>query len=192
MGYPTGPWARVLWFNVGAKTWTNDTWFTIASPPSGFDISAEATGLLTNIQPAWTACMNQEYGSLGLKLYVHNGTYTSSFEKYSPADGTLTNVALPEEVAVIGALSADVATRAGQGRIFVAGLDSSMVDGNRPSTAGNTAVTNLLTQLNTQANWPTLNGLLSVWSRKENLVLSPVYPSVQSVLAALRPRRPRF
>lgn len=191
---PPGPWIRhVLYFQGEQRVFSNDFWFLITGTiPTDLDINTVAAAINNILAPACLNVMNSGVSFIGSKTYLNNGTYTQSATALASTPGMGSDGPIPIEVAAIVALDADIATRAGQGRLFIGGLDASSVTGNRPSTDG---AANLLNLAEAYHGMNTIAGVStypSIWSRKIGGLHGIVSYSVSSLLGTRRKRRPRF
>jgi len=113
-----------------------------------------------------------------------------SAETQMASPGSFENGILPGEDAVIVRINAGVATRSGAGRIFVGGIDQSMIAESKLSGLGATSFAALCTAL---MGVSTLGGVtcqLAVWSRKLNALDVAVFCDPATVLGHRRKRRP--
>lgn len=192
--FPPGPWLRLMWYcGGGDKVWTNDVWYKITSSvPSGTNIVTVANNCYSALSGPITQFMNQNYNLNGLKVFLNNGTYTVGYDLFSPIPGVQNQNQLPQEVAVIGTINAGIGTRQGSGRLFIAGLDSQVLNGNRPSTVGEGFMTDLMTALKGLTAPGGLSTALAVWDRKTATLPEPVFTGIGPIASTLRRRRPRF
>lgn len=190
--YPAGPWIRSQIFCGNSEDiWQNDLWFKpTGSIPSGTDINLVAAAVDTALEAAYVGLMNQDSQYLGNNTYINNTTYTDSAEtqRSSPGDGIIG--ALPTEDAIIVRINAGVATRAGAGRIFVGGIDQSMVSGSRLSDVGSANATVLRDAMMGIATLSIVPCKLAVWSRKLNALDVAAFADAATILGHRSKRRP--
>jgi hypothetical protein len=190
--YPAGPWIRsIIYFQNGERQFQNDLWFKVGAPPEeGTNINTVAAAVDTALLAKFGAVQNAECQYLGNTTYLNNGTYTISAETSHAAPGTLSNEILPSESAVVVRINAGVATRKGAGRIFVGGVDSSMVTESKLSTAGTVAFAALCAAL---MGITTLGGVvceIAVWSRSLGVLDAAQFSDPATILGHRRKRRP--
>jgi hypothetical protein len=190
--YPAGPWIRsIMYFRSPDSQWQNDLWFKVTGPvPGGVDINAVAAAVDTFLMNQFLAFMNEANSYVGNTTYLNNAVYTISAETIHSSFGAGTLVALPTEDAAIVRLDSGIATRSGNGRIFVSGLDSDMVDESRLSTDGVAAFVGLKNALMGIVDLGTVPCQVGVWSRKLNALEVVQFVSAAAVLGHRTKRRP--
>jgi hypothetical protein len=189
--FPPGPWIRtIMYFQNGEKQYQNDIWFKAGTFPGGVDINAVAAAVDTALQAPFAGLMNENALVIGNTTYANNGVYTVSAETQTTLPGVGTAKILPSEDAVIVRINAAIATRAGNGRIFVGGIDTSFIDESKLSASGAVAATALCTALKGVVDLGGIGCNLAVWSRKLGVLEPAVFCDPATVLGHRRKRRP--
>lgn len=191
--YPAGPWIRtsLFWKNQESQ-WQNDLWFKVTGAvPADTDINTVAAAVDTALMGPFTAAASPDATYLGNTTWLNNGTYTISAETSQATSGGASGDGLPSEDAVIVRLNSGVATRAGEGRIFVGGVASENVDDSKLTPDGVALYIAIKTAL---LGIETLGGVtakVAVWSRKLGAIEPVTSIALGVVLGHRRKRRPQ-
>jgi hypothetical protein len=191
---PAGPWIRFVQYYGGlSKFWQNEWWFKVTSSvPPTTSVASVGAALYAAISPPVSNIMNQEYSILGWRVYLNNGVYTASYDANSIVSGTLVSDSLPVEITAIVTGNAGVATRAGVGRTFLSGLDSSLLDNGRLTNAAVTLLDAINTALKGIVAPGGVSAAYAIWSRKLGSLDIVAFTAETAVTGAIRKRRPRF
>lgn len=190
----TPPYAHVkLNFVIdGIKPWLNDFWFSISGTfPGGWNVQNACIALENHFKTNMLATMNTIVEFLGTDLLVNNAGIVATGTTYGGLAGALNNSLVPTEVAAIVRMQSAAAGKTGVGRIFVSGLDSSMIDGGRLSTAGATAFATLVTTCQTAVTDQGVTYHPAVYSRKDNILYNIQYCLADRPVGTQRRRRVR-
>jgi hypothetical protein len=140
----------------------------------------------------WLTPLNVGVEVLGVSCYANNAVYTVGGYYAVGANGVGMNDPVPVAVSLIGGLNADEYTRAGNGRIWVGGLDSTQVAGDYPSTDGIASITGIIDALQAFTLAVDWGITLAVWSRKFHTLYDAVTAFVSGLLGTKKRRMPRF
>lgn len=190
----TPPYARVKLNFVldGLKPWLNDFWFHLTGTfPGGWNVKNAAIALENHFKTNIMAVMNSNVTFLGTDLLVNNAGVVATATTYTGASGALANNLVPTEVAAIVRMQTAAAGRVGVGRIFVSGLDSSIIDGGRLSAAGLTAFATLATTMQTSVTDQGITYVPAVYSRKGAILYNIVFCAADGPVGTQRNRRVR-
>lgn len=190
--YPAGPWIRsLLFFGDGEKQWSNDIWFkATGSIPPTTNINTIAAAIDTAIATPIAGVMNSNSAYIGNTTYLNNGTFTASAETGNEISGTGTGSILPTEVSLIVRANSGVATRAGNGRIFLSGIDSTMVAESSLSVLGATNMLAVCTALMGVTTLGPVACQFAVWSRKLGVLENVLFSDPAPIVGHRRKRRP--
>ena len=191
--YPTGPWVRTqLYFQGALKQYQNDIWWYMAeSPPDNPDFAGALAAVDSLVENDICPLMNQACQYLGTNFYLNNGTYTQAVRSYSTTDGGATNSPLPDEVAAIVTLDAEVGTREGVGRIFIGGLDNGWASASRLNPGGYPLLQDLAAALLSVETFGNIPCKIGLWSRKLNVIKPCPIVNAEYLLGHRTKRRPR-
>jgi len=191
--YPTGPWVRTqLYFQGALKQYQNDLWWYMSeSPPSDPDLTGAVAAVDSLIETGFLALMNENCEYLGCNFYLNNGSYTQSIRSYSAMEGAADGNPLPDEVAGIVTLNSEVGTREGVGRIFVGGIDNTLVTASRFNETGYPLLQALSAGLKSSETFSNIPCIIGLWSRKLNVVKPCPIVSAEYLLGHRTKRRPR-
>lgn len=190
----TPPYAHVkLNFVIdGIKPWLNDFWFSITGTfAGGWNVQNACVAIENHFRTNTLLVMNAAVEFLGTDLLVNNAGIVATGTTYGGQSGAVANNLVPSEVAAIVRLQSAAAGRSGVGRVFISGLDSSMIDGGRLSTAGATAFATLATTFQTSVTDQGVTYHPAVYSRKNNILYNVAYCTADRPIGTQRNRRVR-
>jgi hypothetical protein len=189
---PHGPWFRfiVYWTNKDTR-WQNDLWYNVTASGTSANLINVLNDFTTMISSLWLNNINDSNTLYAVKLYANNGTFTESRTVYPGTEGDVVLGVIPIQVTLVGAISSDIATRQGQGRIKIGGISSEDLDGDYPSTGAVTWVNALLAGLGgfvESAGWTMA---LAVWDRVTAVLHDVLTSAISGKLGSMRRRIPR-
>lgn len=190
---PAGLWVRMELFCNGTegKEWSNIFWYKPAAPPPLGNYQTDAIAIYTYVSADLVTLMNSNTKCVGAVVVFNDGAFSYGVEVYQELPGTLNVHMVPEDVSLVVQRLSAAPSKDKRGRIFVAGLDSSMIEGSYLSPAGVTAAAafavNEATPIVGSVNYdPYVFG-----PKTGDFHLVTVWNPVQ-LLATNRRRRPRF
>lgn len=177
---------------VGIKPWLNDFWFSVTgSFPGGWNVQNAAIALENHFKTNILALMAADVGFIGTDLLVNNAGIVATAATYTSANGSAGVSLIPSEVAAIVRMQTAAAGRVGVGRVFISGLDSSMIDGGRLSAAGLTAFATFATTMQTSVTDQGVTYHPAVYSRKGSILYNVVFAHADGPVGTQRRRRVR-
>jgi hypothetical protein len=190
----TPPYAHVKlnFLALGVKPWLNDFWFSVTGTFSGgWNVQNAAIALENHFKTNILAVMNTETQFIGTDLLVNNGGIVATASTYTTTSGALGTSATPIEVAAIVRMQSSAAGRSGHGRVFLSGLDSSLIDGGRIDSGSLTPFTTFATTCQTSVTDQGVTYHPAVYSRKNSILYNIQYCTVDLPLGTQRNRRTR-
>jgi hypothetical protein len=190
----TPPYAHVKlnWVSEGIKPYVNDFWFNITgSFPSNWNVANACLAIENHFKTVFCAPMNNEVKFIGTDLLVNNAGIVATSSTYTIVLGTLTNGLTPIEAAVVVRMQSAAAGRTGHGRIFLSGVDNSLIDGGRVGFPIDASLAAIATAMQTSVTDQGVTYHPGVYSRKDNLIYNAVFCSVEVPLGTQRNRRTR-
>lgn len=191
---PIGNWTRLEVFFNGAlsKEWSNIFWFIQSAMVPTADIKGD-TALLKDYWANQAASVqSSSVSSIGCVATINNGTGSYSAEDYGAVPGTLMNDPIPEDNAVVVQRLSATAGPSGRGRIFVAGIDNSLVTGSYLNVAGTAAFTAIATALLMPVAGATVMYAPATFSPNTGNLLPITSWETVDLIGTNRRRRPRF
>lgn len=193
MGFPAGPWARVvLWWDNAEKEWQNDLWFKVTGTIStSTNVDTVATDMDAALRPTLKPIITPDASFLGLDLYLNNGTYTVRGATSAVDSGTASDGALPTEDCALVTLNAGIGTRTGVGRIFFSGVPETFTVDSRLNPDGHTAYNDFATALKAVTTAGGVAMTSAVWSRKMGAIEKTSFTEVAALIGHRSKRKPR-
>lgn len=191
--YPVGPWVRITIFFQVEKLYRSTIWFkSNGTGMSTTNPGAVAAAWNVIFSPLFAAVMNPAATYVGCRAYLNNGVFTISGTAKINTTGSGGDELLPGDVCGLVTLDADVGTRKGVGRIFISGLDSTMVSGSYISTGGMANFQDIVNALLALTEIGGVNAGPAVWTRSPSALNPANNINYGAIVGSRRKRRPSF
>jgi hypothetical protein len=183
---------KLNFFDGSGKVWQNILHYTISGSFSGgFDIAAAATAIEAFLTPTLLPTISADVLYLGLDLQINNGGIINDAATFPASAGTGLAGSSPNEVAAIVHWGTATPGRSGEGRLYLAGMPTTFIQGGRVTTAANTVYGNFATKLKTAIVDQGVSYALGVLSRKLDTISPVASFVVDSLVGTQRRRRPK-
>lgn len=194
MATPGGVWCRAdFMYGGNDQIWSNSFWYTgTGSFGSTWSATTFATAVYSHLKSALAAVMSDTNSLLGVYNLVSNGTNTIGTDLYNVTTGAVTGDALPLEVAVVVQRISDQPGKSGRGRVYLMGLDESMVSGNYIDPTKLSLFVAIANAMKSAVVDQSITWSPAVYTRKLNALHAIASTNVVSLCATHRATRPRF
>lgn len=186
-------WTRMEIFQTSpnGKEWSNIFWYKQGAPVPLGNVQTDAIAIYSQVAGDLSALQHSSVTIQGASVVVNNNALSYGVEVYQAVVGLLANAITPEDVsAVVQRLSASPGPDT-RGRIYISGIDTSLVNGSYLSTAGETAVDAFCFAENSPIAASVMYSPYIFGPKSAQFTALSVWNRV-NLLATNRRRRPRF
>lgn len=178
--------------SAGVKPWLNDFWFSITGVfPGGWNVNNACIAFENHFKTNMLNVMHTEVSLIGTDLLVNNAGIVATASTYTSLPGVGSTTMTPAEVAAIVRMQAAAAGRTGRGRIYISGLDSSLLLGGRIDPASLSLFSTIATMCQTSVADQGITYHPAVYSRKDNILYNIQYCTAETPVGTQRRRRTR-
>lgn len=195
MPRPAGPWLFLELFFVGLeKVWSNTFWYSTPAGMGTYPTQATAEDFYVAYSGIIANVMSANNFLIGSRTTINDGVDTVGYEYYHRTAGNISPPQqMPEDLAVVVQRIHHIAGKQNRGRIYVSGIDQSLITGSYLNATGTPLFAALATQMMAVINDDAGNPWTPcVYDRKDNLIRPLNATAAVGLIGTSRRRRSRF